>query len=199
MSVYYVNINGYLSKSDSLHHIIKSLDPDIIILCEIRSVTANTIRTQFKALGYEPFIGKASGMIVAAKFKFDMVNVTSTMSSRIISTSIKVGNTHMTLTGVYGPQESEKEEIRSQFYEELETEIVAGLNRGNHILVIGDFNSKIAMKNGKYEELSPNGTLLNGVIDRSALHVLNFLDVCSGKWTRVHTSTVHNQSACEGQ
>ena len=144
--VWSFGVHTPVCRSDSLHNIVKSLDPDIIVLCEIRAVTANTIRTQFKALGYEPFLNKASGMIVAAKFKFDMVNVTSTLSSRIISTSVKVGNTHMTITGVYGPQETEKEVLRSQFYEELETEIVAGLHRGNHTLVIGDFNSKIAIK-----------------------------------------------------
>ena len=131
MSIYYVNIRGYKTKSDSLHQIIKCLNPDIVVLCEIKAITASTIRTHFKAMGYESIVNKTSGMIIAAKFKCDMVNVTSTTLSRVISTSVKVGTTHMTVVSVYGPQETDKEEIRCQFYEELETEINAALHRGN--------------------------------------------------------------------
>ena len=41
------------------------------------------------------------------------------------------------------------------------------------------------MENGTRKALSPNGNLLNDVINKSSLHVLNFDEKCSGKWTRV--------------
>ena len=185
LTIYYVNIRGFKSKSDSMKNIIETLKPDIIVICEIKAVTSGTIRTFFKSLGYETIVSKPSGMVIATKVKFDMVNVTTTTLSNIISTSIKIGNDHMTVTCIYGPQETEKEEVRSHFYDELELEVNAALDRGNNLVVIGDFNSKIIMENDSIKELSPNGTLLNDIINRCPLRVLNFEDKTSGKWTRV--------------
>ena len=67
-------------------------------------------------------------------------------------------------------QETEKEDLRNQFYTELELEVNAALDRGEKLAVVGDFNSKITMENGTRKALSPNGNLLNDVINKSSLH-----------------------------
>ena len=136
-------------------------------------------------MGYEIIIKKSSGLLIATKVKYDMVNTTSTSSNNIISTSIKIGTSNINIICVYGPQESEKEEERSHFFAELEMEINAATDRTENLAVVGDFNSKLSMSNGKVSSLSSNGTLLNEVLGRYDLQVLNFSEMCKGKWTRV--------------
>ena len=111
--LYYVNINGFKSKSESIVNIIKTLNPEIIVICELKSVTSGSIRSFFKSHGYEVIFSKSLGMVTASKNKMKMVNVTSTGHNNIISTSMQCGNKYFTLISVYGPQESDKEEART--------------------------------------------------------------------------------------
>merc|ERR1711947_39922 len=101
------------------------------------------IRQYFKQLGYESMVKKESGIIIAAKFKFNMICVTKSVHNNILATCVKVGNSDITLIAIYGPQENEKAELRSEFYEEIGIEVQACFDRGSHPVLIGDFNAKI--------------------------------------------------------
>ena len=186
VSIYYVNINGLKSKLDSLGCTMETVAPDVIALCEIKTITPGYATSFFKARGYDPpIIDKHSGLMIAAKPKFNMVNVTTTAHNNIISTSIKMGLNHMTIVLAYGLQETAKEEERVEFFEELELEMMAAENRGNNTMLVGDLNSKIIQENDLIKELTPNGTLLNNMISRCSLNVLNFNKKCIGNWTRM--------------
>ena len=183
--IYYINIRGFISKSVSLEAIIISLNkPDVIVLCEIKTVSAPVIRKYFKQLGYDTIVKKASGIIIAAKYKFNMICVTKSIHDNILATCVKVGNSDITIIAIYGPQETEKAELRSEFYEEIGIEVQACFNRGSHPVLIGDFNAKIVSSDNSVSSTSPNGSLLLNLITQHSLEVLNFSDSCCGKWTR---------------
>ena len=118
--MYYININGFKVRADSLEAIILSLNkPDVVVLCEIRTVSSGTIRKYFEDLGYYNILKIESGVVIAAKFKLNMVNVTKSAHDNVLAGCVKVGNSDITVIALYGPQETEKADVRSEFYEEV--------------------------------------------------------------------------------
>ena len=96
--IYYINIRGFKSKSDSLEAIILSLNkPDVVVLCEIKTVSTCMIRSYFKQLGYDVLLKKSSGIIIASKRKLNMICVTKSVHDGIIAGCIKVGNLDVTI------------------------------------------------------------------------------------------------------
>ena len=157
--------------------------PDVIVLCEVRSVSSEMIRKFFKNLGYDA-IRKKSGVVVAAKFKLNLICVTKSVHDNVLAGCVKVGCLDVTIVALYGPQESEKVGLRTEFYEEVDIEIQACLDRGSQPVLIGDLNAKIVMDNNFLSGVSPNGSLLKELLVQYKLNVLNFSNCCSGKWTR---------------
>ena len=121
------------------------MQPDIVVLCEIKSVSSEFIRKYFKNLGYDILLKQAAGIVIAAKTKFNMVNVTKTLHDNILSSSVKVGSTQISITAVYGLQESDKIDKRTEFFDEMSIEAQAALDRTNQSIIVGDFNAKLAM------------------------------------------------------
>ena len=127
---------------------------------------------------------KESGVVIAAKFKFNMINVTKSAHDNVLAGRIKVGNSDITVIALYGPQETEKVDIRSEFYEEVGIEVQACVDRGSQPVLVGDLNAKLAFDNNTISSVSPNGSLLKDILSQYSLNALNFSDLCSGKWTR---------------
>ena len=94
MSIYHVNINGFLSKIDSLGEIIDRTKPDIILLNEVKTSSSGRISTFSKKRGYDMLICVSGGIVVAAKSRLKMVNV-STTSQNILSVLIPELNAHV--------------------------------------------------------------------------------------------------------
>ena len=46
-------------------------------------------------------IKKSSGIVIAAKFKFNMINVTKSVHNNILAGSLKTGSTHTTVIALY--------------------------------------------------------------------------------------------------
>ena len=186
LSIYYINIRGFQSKAISLENIILSLSsPEVIVLCEIKSVSSPVIRTFFKSMGYDIILKKSSGLVIAAKFKFDMVNTTTTGNDNILTGSLKVGGTYLSVIAVYGLQESDNADSRVAFFDDLGTELQASDNREDIPILVGDFNSKIKLENSQVVHDSPNGALMLQFINQYSLEVLNFNKISTGTWTRV--------------
>ena len=135
-------------------------------------------------MGYDILVSK-SGICLAAKAKFSIVNVTQSMHPNIISAVLRVGSKHMCITSAYGLQESENVDDRVTFYMELAAEIDSSLSRFSYSAVVGDLNAKLSLSNGQITADSPNGVLLKEVVAKYDLAVMNFDNKCSGKWTRV--------------
>ncbi len=150
LSLYFININGFKSKALSLKNILNDLDkPEIVVLCEIKSVSEGFIKKFFKSEGYDTIINKSAGLLVAAKNNLDMVNVTSNDNNQsVTAASIKIGGSYITVLAVYGPQENKSEEVRSAFYDDIRIEIESSMKRGEeNLALVGDFNAKINADN----------------------------------------------------
>ena len=156
----------------------------MVVLCETRIVSPPVIRKLFKDLGYHSLFKKESGVVIAAKFKLKLVCVTKSVHDNIIAGCIKAGNSDITVIALYGPQETEKADLRCEFYMEVGIEVQACIDRSSQPLLIGDLNAKITNSDVDVSSLSPSGSLLKDILDQYALHVLNFSTRCSGKWTR---------------
>ena len=52
LSCYCVNINGFMSKMDSLSSILENIQPYVVVLNEVRVDNAGTLKTFYKPRGY---------------------------------------------------------------------------------------------------------------------------------------------------
>ena len=86
------------------------------------------MRLFFKKLGYDTLVKKSSGIVLAAKTKFDMVDTTTTQHKGLIMGSLKIGNMYIDIAAAYGPQETETQEVREEFYNGLQIEVEACIN-----------------------------------------------------------------------
>ena len=78
------------------------------------------------------------------------------------------------ITG-YGPQDTWPMDVKMQFFSALEVEIAKAANQGKGIIVMGDMNSKLGPKYIKHDpkEMSENGKVLSGIIERNALATIS--------------------------
>ena len=183
ISIYTININGFLSKIDSLDSIINNIEPDVITINETKTKNAGKIKDFFKERGYETLIRPAGGIVVAARSKLKIINVTTSPNPSIIAGLIPGLN--IRIITAYGPQENTPKEDRQDFFDELSTEIQKCEYADNNPIIVGDLNAKIKAKEERVEAISPNGEMLVEVIKNHALEVLNFHTQCTGLWTRV--------------
>ena len=112
-----------MSKIDSLVNIIRSLSPDILVICETKHKNPPVLRTIFKKIGYGIIVRKESGVLIAYKVKLKTVETTVSTHPNIITGRFKVKDTIIRIIAAYGPQENTSLETRSEFYDELSTEI----------------------------------------------------------------------------
>ena len=174
-----------MSKLDSFTKIVHTLSPDVISLNELKHKNPGAIRTIFKKLGYKTIIKKESGVLIATKTKYRLVDCTSTTHSNILVGRLTIKNTVIRVIAAYGPQEKSPVDQRTDFYDELSAEIESCDLHNDSPIIIGDINAKIECNNGIIGSLSSNGELLLSVIQKYSLSVLNFHPLCTGKWTCV--------------
>ena len=89
---------------------------------------------------------------------------------------------------IHAPQETEKIEVRENFFEELSTQVERGITSSDTTIVIGDFNARIAGVNGVVTSLSSNGKLTAEMIKEYKLQVCNFSNQAEGKLTRIRAN-----------
>ena len=190
VSLYYVNINGYQSKKDSLEEIIKSIQPEIVALVETK-VSKNKVYKE-----WEPYYqcikrncsrGKGGIMCAFKKGTFkSALNVTSVDDDRILTCRVEYENRTVRVIVVYGPQETDELEVRNDFFVKLCLEVEKCKNAGEGVLIVGDFNAKIRADKEKiiiHESGSGNGKLLAEAVHDFGLEVVNFSNYCRGIWT----------------
>ena len=75
---------------------------------------------------------------------------------------------------VYGPQEKELEENRTEFYETLSIEIEKCFLSGDSLVLAGDFNAKLGndIIKDDIHVMSPNGKLLHALMMKYNLSLL---------------------------
>ena len=182
--VYSVNINGLNSKLDSCIKILTNLAPDMVTLCEIKTTQVSLFKKKLDKMNYELIVQKKSGIAAIAKKSLNMIEVTVSDHTNILSVSSNVNSIPIRLISVYGFQETAPANEREELFEELNVEIENCLLNGENPVILGDLNAKIDLIEGAQEAASPNGRLLLNTIEKYSLIILNFDPKCIGKWTR---------------
>ena len=187
----YNNINGYVSKKESLAKSVESSDPDIIALCETKKAgrISEEELSAYKTIEKNLKQGKEGILLGVRKGTFDtMKEITDTELKNLLTVKIVYPLVNLRIIIVHAPQETDSQDKRLEFFEELSVQVERGLTSGDELLVVGDLNARIGMdSNGKVipESTSPNGKQLCELIERHSLKVGNFHQSCSGKWTRI--------------
>ena len=186
----YSNINGFKGKSVSMQAILQKLESEIVVLCEVKLANVNKIKEvmpQYEIIDRCIKLGKG-GMIIALKRNTvgSFINVTSTDNKNILVARLAMGSRFVRIIAAYAPQEDDQKDIREAFFEELSVEITRSRMAGDSFLVLGDLNAKISNDEaGNVNAISPNGKLLEDIVEDHGLKVVNFSTKCSGKWTHV--------------
>ena len=187
LSLYYVNINGYTSKKESLINILNVVKPDIIGLVETKLSKGKSLEIEgWEVVKRNCSKGKGGVMCALKKGTFHSVrNVTHTDDEHILSVRVSYKYETVRFIVAYGPQENEEVDTRKEFFTKLGIEIEKAKLAGEGVMVIGDLNAKIEQisENNDINACSGNGTLLKIMIEDLQLSVMNFSPQCKGVWT----------------
>ena len=188
----YNNINGFLSKKESVEKIVSLLNPDIIAFCETKK-GGNIKKDQLKTYDIiEKTLkrGKEGLLIGIKKGTFTSVReITNSELKNIMAIRIEYPKVNLRVIIGHAPQETERKEIREEFFEELDVQVERCVSSGDELLILCDFNGRIGYEKGRYNVCnnSVNGSQLCDLILKYNLSVGNFHENCEGKWTRVQS------------
>ena len=186
----YNNINGFLTKKESFDKVISSINPDIIALCETKKVgrirkdqlCAYEVLEKNLKRGKEGILfGVREGTFITYR------EITDTELKSIMTVKIEYPKFNLRVVIGHAPQETEKNEIRLEFFEELAVQVERCLTSGDELLILCDFNGRIDWNKDSFIAVneSPNGKQMCELIDKHGLKVGNFHNNCTGKWTRI--------------
>ena len=174
-----------MSKIDSLQNILDTVSPEVVVISETKQSNACFVQNFFDKNNYSALLQKESGILIAAKKKYKLVETTCTSHHNILTGRLVAHDTPIRIIAVYGLQETCHVDAREEFYEELCTEIESCTLHDDNPIIAGDFNSKVELNDNTLIHLTPNGKLLCNVIETYSLDVMNYHPTCTGKWTRV--------------
>lgn len=171
-----------------------SVDPDLIALCETKK--AGNIKkddlSAYEVVEKNLKRGKEGLLLGVRKGTFkDVTEISDTEMKNIMTAKIEYPNFNLRVIVLHAPQETDKLEIRKEFYDELSVQVERCIMSGDKFLIFGDFNGKIDMceTNGLIAGTeSANGKLMCELVKKHDLQVGNFHECCIGKWTRIQNS-----------
>ena len=120
--MFYNNINGYQSKSESVHEIMSKIEPEIVVLCETKSAQKNTLKKDFKKydLITKQIKKGKGGILCGVKQNIGarlVLEVTTVNNDNILTVLVKFQNYSIKIISAYGPQENEALETKEDFSE----------------------------------------------------------------------------------
>ena len=195
MTLYYCNVNGFLTKKESILKIVSDVNPKVFALCETKLPSGGTLKAAFPdyEICFRPTKAGKSGIAIGVKKQTfsSILDVTSTPHNGILAIRITMAEKSVRIILGYAPQETDNRENREAFFTELGIEITNCLAENDLPIVIGDLNAKISQRpnDNVLEGVTSNGRLLIEVIENHELDVLNFHPKCTGKWTHVTRTT----------
>ncbi len=187
LEIYYNNINGVLSKQDSLNHILQMRKPDVVALCE----TKLHKNSKFEIKGYQTIksnlkAGKEGILVAAKEGSFNAIQMIYESECRNIATvEVKYPEETVRIIVAHGPQEDAPQDEKEEFYNDIKSEVERCLVEGHRLVMVGDFNAKLETDRDTLSKGS--GKLLEEVIDTYDLTVLNHHPETEGKWTRIQS------------
>ena len=145
------NVNSVRARIINIISYIKSSNPDILMIQEIKTEEKNFPFHEFKNLGYESYVcGQKSynGVAFLTKAKINKINnkfiKDEKNQSRIIIGDIKNKSKLIKLINVYvpngNPVDTDKYEYKKEWYDSFNKKIKKILSENENIIIAGDFN-----------------------------------------------------------
>ena len=144
-NILYANINGFESKADSVNQIVVEQNIDILLLCETKVYTNSAVQIdgfqsfpvmRQKNTGGGLYIGIRHGLCESVLSEYGK-------NAEFVTVRMNCKGQGLRFILVYGPQEKELEENRTEFYETLSIEIEKCFLSGDSLVLAGDFNAKL--------------------------------------------------------
>ncbi len=201
LKILYNNINGFLSKKESLNKIVKDLQPDIVALCETKKCgkTGKDDLIGYEILECDMKRGKEGLLIAVKENSFTSIRDVGEIKNElknIMAVRIEFPLVVLRVIIVHAPQETEKPDVREEFMEELLVQIERGRTSGEETLVLGDLNGRLEKcdKSIVGSQTSPNGKAISEIVEDYQLEVGNFHPSTTGRWTRIQPKKNGNVS-----
>ena len=145
------NVNSIRARILNIKKYLTSNSPDIVLFQEIKTLEENYPHAEFKKLGYISYVhGQKSynGVAIISKKKLGKIITNlpddKIKQSRFISTEIKLKNQIVELVNIYvpngNPVDTEKYYYKINWLNLLIKYLEKKINKGNLIIVSGDFN-----------------------------------------------------------
>jgi len=145
------NVNSVRARIVNILNYLKSSNPDILLIQEIKTEEKNFPFSDFKNLGYESHVfGQKSynGVAFLSKVNIDKINIQffkdKNNQSRIIAGDIKNKSKNIKLINIYvpngNPVDTEKYEYKKDWYNSFIKKVKETLSQNENIIIGGDFN-----------------------------------------------------------
>ena len=145
------NVNSVRARIINILNYLKSSNPDILMIQEIKTEEKNFPFNGFKDLGYESHVfGQKSynGVAFLSKVNIDKINIQffkdKNNQSRIIAGDIKNKSKNIKLINIYvpngNPVDTEKYEYKKDWYNSFIKKVKETLSQNENIIIGGDFN-----------------------------------------------------------
>ena len=145
------NVNSVRARITNILNYLKSSNPDILMIQEIKTEERNFPFNDFKNLGYESHVfGQKSynGVAFLSKVNIDKINIQffkdKNNQSRIITGDIKNKSKNIKLINIYvpngNPVDTEKYEYKKDWYNSFIKKVKETLAQNENIIIGGDFN-----------------------------------------------------------
>jgi len=190
VKMFSANAAGCVTKTQSLIDNIKKLDAAIITMQETHFVKKGKLSEKLEQFEvFEAIRNKVKGGTLIAVHKALNPVLIEEYSNEfeLLVVEVKMGNKEVRLMSGYGPQENLKKEDREPFFNKLEEEVQKAKLNDKAVLIQCDANSKLgpSVIKGDPHNQTDNGRMLNEIVKRNELVVVNSLDdKCIGKITR---------------
>ena len=145
------NVNSVRARLSNIIDYLKSSNPDILLIQEIKTEEKNFPFNDFKNIGYEANVfGQKSynGVAFLSKIKISGIDCNfikdKNNQSRIITGFIKNKKKLIYLINIYAPNgnpiETDKYKYKKDWFKSFNNEIKRKLDKNKNIIIAGDFN-----------------------------------------------------------
>ena len=186
------NSAGLQNKKESFQRNISLFKPAVYFIQESKlSKKGKIVIDDYAIFELIRYNTGGGGLLTAVHKSLNPVNVSEEVNDEeILVVEATFGNRKIRLINGYGPQESENEEKRMNFYSRLDYEIKRAKLSGSLICIEMDSNAKLGPRlipNDPHPQFG-NGKLLQNIIYHNNLKVVNGSNFCKGIITRTRTT-----------
>ena len=184
------NVRGVKSKEEIIKRIINDENPVIMALVETKLDKDDIFNIDGYEIERNDRVADGGGVLIAYKKSFrNIMTIGSKYNDHnceILWMKLDNGIEKVRIGVVYMPQECRTllKDIKS-IYKAIVQEVEAASERGEKIVMMGDFNCKVGLEvAGNNKEVSKGGRELLKLANKLSLKILNSNKCCRGLWTR---------------